>query len=118
MENQERISFFGRVLLLSISVYATAWLLPGIHLDGFWTGIIVALVLALLNAWVKPLLIIITIPITVLTLGLFLLIINVFVIQLADYLINGFWVDGFWWALAFSLILSLLQGFLERSVQR
>lgn len=66
-----------------------------------------ALVLAIANAIVKPILIIFTIPLTVLTLGLFLLVINAVIILIVDFFVPGFSVDGFWWALAFSLILSI-----------
>jgi putative membrane protein len=77
--------------------------------DSYWTAILVAVVLSLLNFIVKPILIIFTLPVTILTLGLFLLIINAIIILLADYLVTGFDVEGLWWALLFSLLLSLLQ---------
>jgi putative membrane protein len=70
----------------------------------------VAVVLAVLNVFVKPVLVILTIPITIVTLGLFLLVINTLVILLADWLVPGFQVDGFWWALVFSILLSLING--------
>jgi putative membrane protein len=79
----------------------------------FWDALIVVIILALLNVTIKPLLIILTIPVTILTLGLFLLVINALMILLVDYFLSGFNVDGFWWALAFSLILSLLTSLFE-----
>lgn len=85
----------------------TAYLLPGAHVTNFWTAMVVALVLSLVNIFVKPLLILFTIPVTILTMGLFLLVINALMIMLTDYFVRGFQVDGFWWALLFSLILSL-----------
>ncbi|HET9054770.1 MAG TPA: phage holin family protein [Cyclobacteriaceae bacterium] len=96
-----------RFLLSSVAVMLTAYLLPGAHATSFWTAMIVALVLSLVNIFVKPLLILFTIPVTILTMGLFLLVINALMIMLTDYLVQGFQVDGFWWALLFSLILSL-----------
>lgn len=85
-----------------------AWLLPGVDVNSFWTAMIVAAVLALLNVFVKPFLIILTIPVTVFTLGLFILIINAIIILMASALVQGFHVESFWWALIFSLLNSLL----------
>jgi len=96
-----------RFLLNGLAVVLTAYLLPGVQVQDYLTAFIVSLVLALVNIIVKPALILFTIPITVLTLGLFLLVINALMILLVDYLIDGFHVDGFWWALAFSVILSV-----------
>ena len=96
-----------RFLLTGVAVVLTAYLLPGVWVDGYLTALIVALVLAVVNLIVKPILVVFTIPITILTLGLFLLVINALMILLTDYFVDGFNVDGFWWALAFSLILSI-----------
>lgn len=98
-----------RILLTAIAVVVLANILPGVGVDTYWTAILVAVVLSLLNFIVKPILVILTLPVTILTLGLFLLIINAIIILLADYLIPGFNVEGIWWALIFSLLLSLLQ---------
>jgi len=87
-----------------------ATILPGAHVDSYINALIVAGVLAILNVLVKPVLIILTIPITIVTLGLFLLVINTLLILMADWLVPGFAVDGFWWALVFSLLLSLING--------
>jgi putative membrane protein len=96
-----------RFLLTGLAVMLTAYLLPGVSVTNYFTALIVALVLAVANILVKPILIVLTIPITVLTLGLFLLVINAIIILLADYFVDGFQVDGFWWALACSIILSI-----------
>ncbi len=98
-----------RILLSALAVVILAKILPGIGVDSYTTAIIVAIVLSLLNFIVKPLLIILTLPVTVLTLGLFLLIINALIILMADSLIDGFQVQSIWWALLFSLLLSFLQ---------
>ena len=99
------------LLFSAVAVIITAYLLPHVRVDNFFSALIVALVLGLLNITVKPLLIILTIPVTILTLGLFLLVINAVIIQITDGLITGFSVDCFFWALIFSLIVSLLQSF-------
>lgn len=96
-----------RFLLSGVAVMLAAYLLPGVHVTDYWTALLVALVLSIVNLIVRPLLILFTIPITVVTLGLFLLVINALMILLVDFLIDDFSVSGFWRALAFSLILSL-----------
>lgn len=102
------MNFLIRILISTLSVILAAYFLPGVHLDDYTTALIVALVLSFLNVILKPLLIIITIPVTFITLGLFLFVINALIILVADYAVTGFEVDGFWWALAFSLLLSLI----------
>jgi putative membrane protein len=94
-------------LLNGLAVLLTAYLLPGVHVDHYGQALLAALVLAIANVLLKPLLIIFTIPLTIATLGLFLLVINAIIIIVVDYFVPGFRVDGFWWALAFSLILSI-----------
>ncbi len=89
-------------------MFIAAFLLPGVHVNGGLTALIVAAVLALLNAFVKPILVILTIPITLFTLGLFLLVINALMILLTSHIVKGFEVDGFWSALFFSFVLSLI----------
>ena len=106
------MKFILRLLLSALAVVLLANILPGIHVETYWIAVVVALVLSLLNSLVKPLLILLTLPVTLLTLGLFLLVINAIIILLAGSLVSGFAVDGFWWALLFSLLLSLLQSFL------
>lgn len=98
-----------RVLLSALAVVILAKILPGVGVDSYTTAIIVAVVLSLLNFIVRPILVILTLPVTILTFGLFLLIINAIIILLADNLIEGFVVDTIWWALLFSLLLSFLQ---------
>ncbi|XLS29891.1 phage holin family protein [Flavobacteriaceae bacterium M23B6Z8] len=106
------MKFIFRILLSALAVVVLAKLLPGVAVDSYITAIIVAIVLGLLKFIVKPILIILTLPVTILTLGLFLLIINAIIIILADKLVDGFMVDGLWWALLFSLLLSLFQSVL------
>lgn len=101
-----------KILLSSIGVVIASYLLPGVVVDEFITAIIIAVLLSLLNVTVKPLLIILTIPLTVFTLGLFLLVINAIIILIASAVVPGFVVDNFWWALLFSLVLSLINALL------
>jgi len=97
-----------RFLLSGVAVMLTAYLLPGVHVVDYWAALLVALLVSLSNIFIRPILVLFTIPITIFTLGLFLLVINAILILLVDSLVDGFSVDGFWWALAFSLILSIL----------
>ena len=101
-----------KLLLSALAVIVLARLLGGVQVDGYTTAIIVAVVLALLNVVVKPLLILFTLPATILTLGLFLFVINAIIILLADKLVGGFSVSSFWTALLFSVLLSLLESVL------
>lgn len=105
--------FMLKLIVSAISVVISAYLLPGIHIRDLLTALLVAIVLALLNGIIRPILIILTIPVTILSLGLFLLVINALMIILAGNLVPGFQVDGFWWALLFSVILSLVTSLLS-----
>lgn len=108
------MKFVIKIIISSLAVMVAGLVLPGVHIEDYFTGIAVALVLAFLNAFVKPLLVIFTIPATLFTFGLFLLVINALIILLADYIVPGFSVDNFWWALLFSLLLSLITSIFER----
>ncbi len=97
------------IFFTTVFVLLLAHLLPGVHVPNFMTALLVALVLGLLNIFVKPLLVLLTLPATIVTLGLFLLVINAIIILLCAELVPGFTVDGFWMALLFSLVLSFCQ---------
>ncbi len=105
-------------LLNGLAVLLAAYLLPGVEVAHYGYALLVALLLALINTIVRPVLIVLTIPITLVTLGLFLLVINALMIQLADWLIAGFKVNGFWWALLFSLVVSLFNSLFTDLVGR
>lgn len=96
-----------RFLLSGVAVMLTAYLLPGVHVTDYWAALLVAVLISLSNVIIRPIFILFTIPITIFTLGLFLLVINAVIIMGVDYFVVDFEVDGFWWALAFSLILSI-----------
>ncbi|MFA6512011.1 MAG: phage holin family protein [Patescibacteria group bacterium] len=99
-------------LFSAIAVFVTAYLLPGVTVGGWVDVLIVALVLGMINISIKPILHLLTFPITILTLGLFALVINALLIMLADWAVKGFSVDNFWWALLFSVVLTIVNGFL------
>ncbi|KAF0195475.1 MAG: hypothetical protein FD166_2926 [Bacteroidetes bacterium] len=105
-----------RMLVSTIAVMVTSYLLPGVSLDSFLTALATALLIGLLNTILKPLLILFTIPVTMITFGLFLLVINASIIMLASNLLRGFHVDGFWYALLFSIIMSGLTAVMESMI--
>lgn len=108
------MKFIIKVLITALAVMAAAYLLePHVQVESFWISIIVALVLALLNALVRPLLLFISIPVTILTLGLFIFVINAAIIYIAAYFIDGFKVEGFWWTLLFSIIISFFSSIMN-----
>jgi putative membrane protein len=111
------MGFIIKILITAVAAYFAAYILPGVGITDIKTTIIVALALAVLNAIVKPILVALTIPITIITLGLFLLIINAIIVLLADYLIDGFTVDGLLSALLFSLIVSFVSYILNLFVK-
>ena len=98
-----------RIISTSILVMVISYLMKGVVVDEFSTALTVAIVLGLLNFFVKPILVLFTLPVTVFTLGFFLLVINAIIILLCDHFVDGFDVNGFWTALYFSIILSLSQ---------
>lgn len=107
-----------QLLLTAVVVLVLAEVLPGVTVDTFTTSVIVAVVMALLNVLVKPILVFLTLPATIVTFGLFLLVINAVIILLVDWLVPGLGVDGFWWALLFSLLLTIAQSILFSLVER
>ena len=96
-----------RILVTSMLVMFIAYFMDGVTVNGFKAALIVSVVLGLLNIFVKPVLVLFTLPVTVITLGLFLLVINAVIILLCDNLVSGFNVDSFWTALFFSIVLSI-----------
>lgn len=106
------------IFLNTLAVFVTASILPGVKLDGFITALTVAVVLGLVNAVLRPALIILTIPINVMTLGLFTFVIIGGLVELVAFLVPGFRVANFWWALAFALVLWLVNSFLHSFERR
>jgi putative membrane protein len=114
------MNFIMRILITGIVAFGLSYILPGVHIldNKFTTALILAVVLALLDTFVKPLLILLTFPITILTLGLFLFVINALIIYFADRVIPNFKVDGFWWALIFSLLLSFITSLINKTEKK
>ena len=102
------MNWLGKIAVNTISILIAEYLLSGVHVDDLFTGFVVAIVLAILGPVLKPVLIVLTLPITFVTFGVFLFFINALVLLIADWAVDGFTVDGFWWAVLLSFILSLL----------
>ena len=109
------MEFIIRLVVNAVAIFLLAYILPGISVSSFGISLVAALVLALLNAFVKPLLIVFTIPITIFTLGIFLWVINALIILITDHFVDGFEVKNFWWALIFSFFLGMVNSFFARS---
>ncbi len=103
----------ARILISAVVILFLGWLLPGVEVASSWKALVAALVLALINAIIRPVLILLTLPVTIVTLGLFLFVINAFMVLLASKWVEGFRVDGFWWALLFSFLLAILNSWLQ-----
>lgn len=101
------------ILLSTVAVFVTAHILPGVKIEGWGTALVVAIVLAIVNAFIRPLIFILTLPINILTLGLFTFVIIALMVMLVSAIVPGFHVNGFWWAMAFGLVLAIINGFLN-----
>jgi len=102
------MQFLVKIVLSSFSVMVASWLLQGVVIRDYLSALLVAFVLALLNMVLKPILVILTIPVTIFTFGLFLLVINGLIALIAGNLVDGFYIAGFWWAVGFSIIVSAI----------
>jgi putative membrane protein len=100
--------FLLQWLVSGLAIIITAYLLPGVKVEGFFAALVTALILGLINAFIRPVLILLTLPLNILTLGLFTLVINALLIMLAAAIVPGFTVQGFWWALLFGLVLAIV----------
>ncbi|HSW88333.1 MAG TPA: phage holin family protein [Candidatus Saccharimonadales bacterium] len=99
-------------LVSTIAIIVTAYFLPGVHISSLTAALVTAVILGIVNAILKPLLILFTLPLTILTLGLFTFVINALMILLVSAVVPGFKVDGFWWALLFSIVMSIVNSIL------
>jgi putative membrane protein len=102
------------LIVSALAIIISAYVLPGVHVDGFMAALITALVLGLVNIFIKPILKVLTFPLTVVTLGLFSLILNALMVLLVDKLVPGFEVDGFLWAFIFAIVLSIVNSIFNR----
>ncbi|MBS1765761.1 MAG: phage holin family protein [Bacteroidetes bacterium] len=107
------MNFILKLIITTLAVLLVAYILPGVHVQNIMTALIVACVLAFLNSIIKPLLVLFTLPLTIITLGLFLLVINALIILLTEKLVDGFSVKNFGVALVFSILLSITTSILE-----
>ena|SRR5918993_263974 len=112
------MNFIIRLLITAAAAYGLSMILKGVHIPDFKDALILAIVLALLNTFIKPLLVLLTLPFTIITLGLFLFVINAIIILLADGLMDGIKIDGFLWALIFSLVLSFVTSLLHSLLEK
>jgi putative membrane protein len=95
-------------LALALAIMFTGWVIPGITVSSFGTALIASVVIALVNLFIKPILVFLTLPINILTLGIFILVINALLFMFVAYLVPGIEVDGFWSAFLGALLLSIL----------
>lgn len=102
------------ILVTAIAVAVADYIIPGVSLNTFVTAIVVGIVIGLINSLVRPILLVLTLPINIVTFGLFTLVINAFMVMLAGWIVPGFEVAGFWSALLFSLVISLLKMMFNR----
>ena len=105
-------------ILNAVALLAVAYLLPGIVVASFWSAMLAAAVLGLVNMLVRPVLILLTLPITIVTLGLFLFIINALLFWLVGSMFKGFQVTGFWWAVAGAILYSIIAGLLSNLIHQ
>lgn len=101
------------LIVNGVAVVIAAYLLPGVELSNFVAAIVVGVVIGVLNALLRPILIILTLPINILTLGLFTFVINALIVLVTSALVPGFRVENFWWAMLFSLVLAIVNWFLS-----
>lgn len=102
------------LLISGFAVFVASYILPGIKVDGFVTALIVAVVLGVINTFIKPIIVLLTLPINLITLGLFTIIINGALVLLTSAIVKGFFVENFLWAILFSLLVSVLSSFLNK----
>ncbi len=107
------LGFVTQVVVMALATVLAAYLLPGVHVDSVGAAILTAAVIALLNNFIRPILIVLTLPFTIVSMGLFLLVINALIILMTAGLVPKFHVDGFWNALLFSLLLTAINYLLE-----
>jgi putative membrane protein len=105
--------FLARLVLNGVAIIVAAWLLPGLHIDGPFPALIAGAILGFVNAIVRPILILLTLPLTLITLGLFIFVVNAICFALTAWIVPGFSVDGFWWALLGALLVSVVSWILN-----
>ena len=104
------------ILISTLSVLVAGYVLPGIKVESMTTALVVAVVFGLINAFIRPIVLLLTLPINILTLGLFTFVIMALMVMLTSAIVPGFTVASFWWALGFALLFSVINGFLSQAV--
>ena len=112
MKKKKELGLLAKLFVNTLSIFLAGYLLSGVYVESLGTALMVSVMLAILNVTVKPILVLVTFPITVLSLGLFLVVINVIVFRIASSLIGGFYIDGFFWALLYSIVVSIVNSIL------
>lgn len=112
-----KMSIIINAIILILSILGASYILPGVRVESLWTILVLALVIGLLNVVIRPILLILMLPINILTLGLFTFVINAFIIVIASFITKGFSVDNFWWALLFSVLISIITYLLEKIIK-
>ena len=100
-------------LVSAVAILITAYVLPGVHVDGILTAFILAVILGVINTFIRPVLVMLTLPLSIVTLGLFVLVINALLVMLASYIVPGFTVAGFWYAFLFGIVLAIVSYVLQ-----
>ncbi|MFA6533473.1 MAG: phage holin family protein [Patescibacteria group bacterium] len=101
-------------IVSALAILVTAYILPGVHVDGIIAALVLAVVLGVINTILRPILVFLTLPLTIVTLGLFILVINGLLVMLASYIVPGFTVASFWWAFLFGIVLAVINWVLEK----
>jgi putative membrane protein len=113
-----RMRVLAKLLLNGLAILVAAWLLPGLHLRSPTSALVAGVVLGLVNTLLRPVLVLLTLPLTIVTLGLFIFVVNTICLGLTAWLLPGFSIDGFWWALAGSLLVSVVSWMLNALFDR
>lgn len=100
------------LIINSLVIFFFAYILSGVKVKGFLTAVGISILLAIINTFIKPLIVFLTIPLTVLTLGLFILVINAWIFMIIDSMLEGFEIKNFWWALLYSILISVTNAIL------
>lgn len=106
------------LLISALSVFIAPYILSGVHVQDFPTAIIVAIVMGIVNTMIKPIILLFTLPLTIITLGLFTFVVNGLLVLLVSYFVPGFKVDGFFWAILFGLVVSLISSLLNGLIKK
>jgi putative membrane protein len=103
-----------KLVLMGVAVMISAYVIPNVYVDGFLTAVVVAVILTVVNFIIKPIVILLTLPINILTLGLFTFVINAGMVLLVSNIVPGFYITGLFPAVLFSIVLSVIRGFLDK----